>query len=134
MEAQGIVIAILPQTTYGKENKKKGGFVIEFQDGKYQSNLAFECFDKALMDMSDLEVGDNVSVNFSVKSREWQGKWYTNVNAFGVKITHKTQNSGGKKEEPFRVPDNSEIGNLPFALFALVSLGSVSQMFLNLPI
>ena len=45
MEAQGIVIAILPQTTYGKENKKKGGFVIEFQDGKYQSNLAFECFD-----------------------------------------------------------------------------------------
>ncbi len=113
MEAQGIVIAILPQTTYGKENKKKGGFVIEFQDGKYQSNLAFECFDKALMDMSDLEVGDNVSVNFSVKSREWQGKWYTNVNAFGVKITHKTQKSGGKKEESFRVPDPAG-SDLPF--------------------
>lgn len=130
MEAQGIVIAILPQTTYGKENKKKGGFVIEFQDGKYQSNLAFECFDKALMDMSDLEVGDNVSVNFSVKSREWQGKWYTNVNAFGVKITHKTQKNGGKKEEPFRVPDPAG-SDLPFILLALVSLGSVSQIFLN---
>lgn len=114
MEATGIVTHILPVTTYGKENKKKGGFVIEFQDGKYQSSLAFDCFDKSLMDMSDLEVGDNVSVVFSVKSREYQGKWYSNVNAFGIKITHKAQTGGGKKEEPFRVPDNSDIGNLPF--------------------
>jgi len=133
MEAQGIVTHILPVTTFGKENKKKGGFVIEFQDGKYQSNLAFDCFDKALMDMSDLEVGDNVTVNFSVKSREYQGKWYTNVNAFGIKITHKTQTGGGKKEESFRVPDPAG-SDLPFILLALVSLGSVSQMFLNLPI
>jgi len=133
MEAQGIVTNILPVTTFGKENKKKGGFVIEFQDGKYQSNLAFDCFDKALMDMSDLEVGDNVTVNFSVKSREYQGKWYTNVNAFGIKITHKTQTGGGKKEESFRVPDPAG-SDLPFILLALVSLGSVSQMFLNLPI
>jgi len=130
MEAQGIVTHILPVTTFGKENKKKGGFVIEFQDGKYQSNLAFDCFDKALMDMSDLEVGDNVTVNFSVKSREYQGKWYTNVNAFGIKITHKTQTGGGKKEESFRVPDPAG-SDLPFILLALVSLGSVSQMFLN---
>lgn len=114
METQGIVTNILPVTTFGKENKKKGGFVIEIQDGKFTDNLAFECLEKALMDMSDLEVGDNVSVKFNVKSREWQGKWYTNATAFGIKITHKTQTGGGKKEEPFRVPDNSDIGNLPF--------------------
>ena len=113
MEAQGIVTHILPVTTFGKENKKKGGFVIEFQDGKYQSNLAFDCFDKALTDMSDLEVGDNVTVNFSVKSREYQGKWYTNVNAFGIKITHKTQTGGGNKEESFRVADPPNF-DLPF--------------------
>ena len=115
MEAQGIVTAILPVTTYGKEGKKKGGFVIEFQDGKYQSNLAFDCFEKALMDMSDLEVGDNVNVVFNVKSREYQGKWYSNVNAFGIQITNKVQKFEKKndKKDDFRVPDPVGL-DLPF--------------------
>ena len=113
MEAQGIVTAILPVTTYGKEGKKKGGFVIEIQDGKFTDNLAFECLEKALIDITDLSVGDEVNVKFSVRSREWQGKWYTNATAFGVNVK-RAQQQAPPSGDNFRVPDNSDIGNIPF--------------------
>ena len=109
MELKGKLVAKLPVTTYGKEGKKKGGLVIEYGD-KYPKKAAFTVFEKNLPSLDGIQVGDEVIVGFSVESREWQGKWFTDAIAIKVAAT----NGFAKKEEPFQVPDNKDFGGLPF--------------------
>jgi len=105
----GVFSSALPTVTYGKDNKKKGGFVIE-TEGKYPKKVAFTVFETKLPTISLLAKGDKVEVDATVESREWNEKWFTdviaqNVVSLGV-VTH------SKKEEEFRVPDSSN--DLPF--------------------
>ena len=104
----GVLVSILPTVTYGKDNKKKGGFVIE-TEGKYPKKIAFTVFEAKLAEVSALSVGSQVEVSGVIESREWQGKWFTDAICQGVKPLAQ---SGGKREEPFQVKDSAN--NLPF--------------------
>lgn len=105
----GVCVTALPTVTYGKGNKKKGGFVIE-TEGKYPKKVAFTVFETKLPTILSLGVGEKVEVDAVVESREWQGKWFTDVVA--QNFVSLGAGSQGKKEEEFRVPDTSN--NLPF--------------------
>lgn len=107
MELKGKLVAKLPVTTYGKEGKKKGGLVIEYGD-KYPKKAAFTVFERNLPSLDGINAGDEMIVEFSVESREWQGKWFTDAIAIKVAPT----NGFNKKEETFQVPDQDD--DLPF--------------------
>ncbi len=104
----GKLVSKLPVTTYGKEGKKKGGFVIQ-TEGKYPKNVAFTVFEAKLASLDGLTINENVEVDAQVESREWQGKWFTDVialNVFGV-------DDAKPMQEEFRVPDKVS-DDLPF--------------------
>lgn len=62
---------------------KKRDFLIETEEGQYSKKICFTVFNH--IDLLDgLKMGDLVTVNFSVESREYSGKWYHNINAFGI--------------------------------------------------
>lgn len=105
----GVFVSALPTVTYGKDNKKKGGFVIE-TEGKYPKKIAFTMFEAKLPTIDSIPIGQKVEVDAVVESREWQGKWFTDVVAQNV--VSLGAGSQGKKEEVFQVPDNSN--DLPF--------------------
>lgn len=87
MEIVGKLIKILPETS-GKSEKGnwvRGGFVIEYQDGEYFANAAFTLFGESRINMvKNLAVGSMVKAQFSVRSREYQERWYTDLSCFRI--------------------------------------------------
>ena len=80
---KGKIISILPETT-GTSTKgewKKRTFVIETSE-QYPKKIAFDLFNKTL----NFGLNAEVEVSFSVESREYNEKWYSNINAFAVEL------------------------------------------------
>ena len=106
----GVFVTSLPTVTYGKEGKKKGGFVIQTEE-KFPKKVAFTVFEAKLPTISLLAKGDKVEVDATVESREWNEKWFTDVIAQNV-VAKATEKQYKKAEEAFQVPDHNS--NLPF--------------------
>lgn len=110
MEIKGKLVTLLPTVTYGKEGKKKGGFVIQVQSGNRTNNIAFTVLGNKLQEANDLKVGSEVIVDFDVSSREYQGKWYTDVVAWKFQSNAQTK----KEEKQFQATSADDDGSLPF--------------------
>lgn len=81
---QGVITHVLPEENgvgkaSGKEWKKQTA-VLQTQE-QYPKQVAFDMFNNRIV---PLQVGQSVQVQISVESREYQGKWYSNVNAIAV--------------------------------------------------
>lgn len=111
MQITGKVSTKLPVTTYGKEGKKKGGFVISFTEYNREKILAFTAFEKSLPAIEALNIGDKVEVEFNVDSREYQGKYYTEALVFKVEVLEAAPTKGKKVEAKVEDDDND---GLPF--------------------
>lgn len=85
MELSGQVKHILPSKTgtSAKGDWIQHAFVIE-TPGQYPKNVMFSMFSKDPHSQLAFKEYDNVTVSFSVESREWNGKWYSDIKAFKV--------------------------------------------------
>ena len=123
LKISGIVVAILPETsgTSASSGKawSKRDFVIEEIEGSYPKQVAFTVFNKPEM-IADMQVDDEVEVGFNVESREYQGKYFSNVTAWKVNIL---KTSGAKPKpaddlppmgEPTKQYTKEESDDLPF--------------------
>ena len=85
MEIQGKVVAVLNPQTY--TSQKNGNtyvtnhFVIETQ-GQYPKKVAFKVMGEDKFAQMQIAVGGFYNVSFDVESREWQGKWFTDCQAW----------------------------------------------------
>ena len=88
MEIKGKVKSVLPvESGEGKNGKewKRQDFIIEFMDGEYSKILALTArTDNALNIASKLKAGQDVTVQFNIESREYNGKYYTNATAWKI--------------------------------------------------
>ena len=101
MEIKGKVKAILPleqgESKNGKGWKRRD-FIVEFKDGNFDKLAAFTArTDAALERVGNLATGAEVNVAFNVESREYNGKFYTNLNAWKIELTQ----SAPKTDLPF---------------------------------
>jgi hypothetical protein len=83
MEISGSIVKILPlqsgTSKAGKEWKKQDVVIQQF--GEYGKEVCVTAFgDKALQSLSKFIVGDTIDVKVNVESREFNGKYYTNLN------------------------------------------------------
>lgn len=77
-QIQGILKQITPiETGVGSSGNswQKCTAIVEAADGQYNTTYAFSVFNKDIA----LPVGSVVVVDFFVKSKEWNGKWFTNL-------------------------------------------------------
>jgi len=116
LKISGKVVAILAKTSgtsaAGKAWEKQD-FVIEEVEGSYPKQIAFTVFNKPEM-IADMRVYDEVEVGFNVESREYQGKYFSNVTAWKVNIT---KTSGAKPKPADDLPpmgDSGDKDDLPF--------------------
>lgn len=81
MEITGTIIQVLPrQEGISKAGNqwKKQEYILENTDGQYPRKVCFTCFgDNA--DRIQLTAGQRVKVSFDLESREYNGRWYTEV-------------------------------------------------------
>ena len=84
MEIKGTIIAALPEVSgvskAGNAWKKKE-YVLENTDGQFPRKIAFTCFgDNA--DKINLQIGQVATIYFDIESREYNGRWYTDIRAW----------------------------------------------------
>ncbi len=84
MDLKGKVITILPMVTGEGKNGpwKKLEFVIETQD-QYPKKVMFGIMG-AKIDQNPVIIGQEIVVSFDAESREYNGKYYTNLNAWKI--------------------------------------------------
>jgi hypothetical protein len=102
----------------GKEWQKQE-FVVETND-QFPRKVCFTLFNDKSSLLNGFSVGDEVDVSFNLESREFNGKWYHNINAWKL---DKKQGGESLPEPPpeFRpedIPpepdDDSDSSDLPF--------------------
>lgn len=122
LSVTGTVIATDTQSGTSKSGKEwtKKVFTIEFMEGTFQKHLAFELFGDEKVKNNPFRKGQTVTVSFDIVSQEWNGKWYTQLQAYRVaKFDPKTptENTQGditttSSEPQFESQSNDE--ELPF--------------------
>ena len=111
MEITGKVTNVLPaQSGTGKNGNEwvKNGFVIQTQ-GEYPKIVCFSVMGKDRWEKMNIQVGMTYNVSFDVESREWNGKYFTELTAW------KTMAIGGQAAtHPAPAPQGSNTDNPPF--------------------
>lgn len=59
-------------------------FVVEMADGNYPQFIKFQCVQERTGIVDAFKEGDTVKVSFDLRGREWNGKYFTNLNAWRV--------------------------------------------------
>ena len=76
---------------YDTENKTQSfqarEFVIEIQDGNYPQYIKFQLTQDRCALLDDYDEGASIKVHFDLRGREWQGKYFTNLNAWRLEKT-----------------------------------------------
>lgn len=86
MAIEGVIRHIMqPQTGISKSGKPwfKQEFVLE-TTGQYPKKVAFSIMKEETVRNAQIQVGHNVKIEVDASSREYNGKWYTELNAWRV--------------------------------------------------
>jgi len=83
MQLKGKIIKILEmQTGEGQKGQwSKQEFVIE-TDGQYPQKVCFECWNTTIENLVKFKEGDTITVHFEPRSKEYNDRWYTTLNAW----------------------------------------------------
>ena len=88
MEILGRLVRVLPEQSGDSAKGRwiRGGFVIETSE-QYPKQVAFTMFgeDKVAM-IKGIAMGAQLNVHFSPESREFQGRWYTDLRCFRIDV------------------------------------------------
>lgn len=114
MDIKGRVIQLLAlQTGEGKNGTwKKQDFVIE-TDGQYPKKVCISAWGDKINE-SALQVGNEINVSFDVESREYNGRWYTDLKAWKIDTLGATATSS----EPASSTSTRTVTELPSSLQA----------------
>jgi hypothetical protein len=85
MDIKGKIVQTLPkQTGQGKNGPwEKQEYILE-TEGQYPKKVCFEIWGADKVSQFAVRDGETVNVSFDLDSREFNGKWYTNVRAWKV--------------------------------------------------
>ena len=62
---------------------------VEGYNGTYRK-VALQASTNGVRDLESMQVGDKVEITYQVTAREWQGKWYNNVDLLRIEMIEET--------------------------------------------
>ena len=121
-KVKGKVVDLLPVQTgsSARGEWKKQDFVLEVPDEQFPKKICFTLFNDKLEMIRESDKNHEVEVSFNLEGREYNGKWYHNVNAFKVERLEKTMPTPDSQvpppynEEDFFPVKDGENDDLPF--------------------
>ena len=87
LEIEGTLAQKLPlqSGTSARGPWAKQEFILEYPDGNYTSRACFTAWgQEKVQDLAAYQVGDKVKVSFNLKSREYNGRWYTDLQIWRI--------------------------------------------------
>lgn len=112
MEITGKCTVVLPiesGTSRTVNAWQKQNFVIEVQNGRYSTKLCFQLFGDKVNECP--AINDEVKVSFDIDSREYNGRWYTQLSAW--KVERKNVPQPATQSQPAQ-PPTAQGDDLPF--------------------
>lgn len=118
MEITGKIIEILPENSGEGKNGtwRSRDAVLETQD-QYPRKVCFNLFGDKI-DQFKFEKGEMVTVHFDIDSREYNGRWYTNIRAWKVE---------NKSTTPQDTPPTTGMEDMPNSSYTADDLTDNSQ-------
>lgn len=122
LQTRGKVKEILmPENGVSKAGKEwsKRDFVIE-TEGEYPKLNCFTLFGDKADILDNINVGATVDVHFNLESKEFNGRYFHNINAWKVEVDSSVQNTYGSvpdgmnKAQGFDQPPQPEEDDIPF--------------------
>jgi hypothetical protein len=110
MELQGIIVKKLEKINGKSQNGEwqKQEFIISVGD-KYPKNVCLSAWGERCDELENIQIGDTVTAELEISSREYNGRWYTEVKAWkflGVesnqapKVQESTQTAAQSNSSP----------------------------------
>jgi hypothetical protein len=111
MDISGKIIVVLPEqggTSKNGNEWKKQEYVLETHE-QYPKKVCFQLFGADRIAQASIQEGEELTVHFDIDSREYQGRWFTNINAWKVEHVDNANpaNAAG--------PGNAAYANTPAA-------------------
>jgi hypothetical protein len=117
MEISGRIIAVLPEqggTSKSGNEWKKQEYVLETTNEQYPKKVCFQLFGADKIAQAAIRTGEDLTIHFDIDSREYQGRWFTNINAWKVERTSDTEQFAPETGSAPDFPLSGEKDNLPF--------------------
>lgn len=122
LEITGRIVQKLSQTEGTSKAGKpwsKQEFVIETQE-QYPRKVCISIMNEKVTELQQYSEGDTITAAINIESREWNGKWYTDVRAWKLQGSPSAKSAGKETQgNPTPEPDNmtfseSADDDLPF--------------------
>ncbi|MGL4992726.1 MAG: DUF3127 domain-containing protein [Bacteroidales bacterium] len=100
MEIRGRIINLLPlQSGQGKNGEwRKQDYILETLD-QYPKKICFNLWGDKI-NQYPVAIGDEVIVHFDVESREFNGRWYTDVKGWKIDRADAQQQYSAPQQQP----------------------------------
>ncbi|HPK09318.1 MAG TPA: DUF3127 domain-containing protein [Saprospiraceae bacterium] len=88
---------------FDTENKTDSFVAREFVitlEGPYPQYIKFQLTQDRCSAIDSVNEGQKIKVFFDLRGREWNGKYFTNLNAWKIEMPSEIQNSGFAADEP----------------------------------
>lgn len=106
-------LAVESGTSKAGKDWKKGGFVID-TGAQYNNEIAFSLFgDDKINLISNIKEGQEIKVNFNVSSREYNSKYFHNLDAWKIDLIGSTQEPANNSA-PADLSNDEDDLDLPF--------------------
>lgn len=115
MEIEGKLVQLLEKQSGENARGKwsKQDFVIETQE-QYPKKVCISVWNDKL-DLSKFNPGDNMNLSINIESREFKGRWYTDVKAWKINQSNETATpqppAGNVPPMPDSMPDTPPASN-----------------------
>ena len=121
LELEGRITQKLPvqQGTSARGAWAKQDFIFEYQEGNFPTSLCMNVWgaDK-VSELEKFQVGDKVKISFNLSSREYNGRWYTDVRAWRIEAVAAQNNvQAPTPSDPMQLTEDLPVfddGDMPF--------------------
>lgn len=123
MEFLGVVYRIMPQQsgTSARGQWQKQEVIFE-QPDEFSRKVCVTFFGDRVQDAATLQVGEKVNVSCNIESREYNGRWYTDVRAWRIQKVQPEQPAAApipdlppfETAEPAMPAGGDQFDDLPF--------------------
>ena len=95
----------------------KREMVVIVEDGKYPQEINIEFVQDKVSLLDSLQVGQAVTVTFDIRGREYNGRYFNNLQGWKVATTGEENTFSGESESPMPenfTSNNFDEGDIPF--------------------
>lgn len=101
-------------TTKAGKPWKKQTIIVEETDSQYPKSVAITVWNDMVDKVSERAIGDHINCAIRIESREYNGRWYTDVSSYAIHRSGETSSNSVPAETTKTPKKTAPPNDLPF--------------------